>query len=46
LAETFTEVVLGVLPVAQSIFVADGGDEDGLVPIVGSIIAQEGEQVG
>lgn len=46
LAETFTEVVLGVLPVAQSIFVSDGGDEDGLVPIIGSIIGQEGEQVG
>ncbi|KAL2069402.1 hypothetical protein VTL71DRAFT_14081 [Oculimacula yallundae] len=46
LAETFTEVVLGVLPVAQGLFAADGGDEVGLVPIVGSIIGQEGEQVG
>jgi len=46
LAETFTEVVLGVLPVAQSIFAADGGEEAGLIPVVGSIIAQEGEQVG
>lgn len=46
LAQTFTEVVLGVLPVAQGLFAADGGDEVGLVPIVGSIIGQEGEQVG
>ncbi|KAK0120252.1 hypothetical protein ONS95_011658 [Cadophora gregata] len=46
LAQTFTEVVLGVLPAAQSIFAADGGDEAGLIPVVGSIIAQEGEQTG
>jgi len=46
LAETFTEVVLGVLPVAQGLFASDGGDETALVPIVGSIIGQEGEQVG
>ena len=46
LAETFTEVILGVLPVAQGLFAADGGEELGLVAIVGSIIGQEGEQVG
>jgi hypothetical protein len=46
LAETFTEVVLGVLPLAQATFAADGGDEAGLVPIIGSIIGQEGEQTG
>ncbi|KAH6722774.1 late sexual development protein [Leptodontidium sp. MPI-SDFR-AT-0119] len=46
LAQTFTEVVLGVLPVAQGLFAADGGEEAGLVPIVGSIIGQEGEQAG
>jgi hypothetical protein len=46
LAQTFTDVVLGVLPVAQSVFTADGGEEAGLVPIVGSIIGQEGEQNG
>ncbi|KAE9362549.1 late sexual development protein [Stipitochalara longipes BDJ] len=46
LAQTFTDVVLGVLPVAQSLFAADGGDEAALVPIVGSIIGQEGEQNG
>jgi hypothetical protein len=34
------------LPVAQSIFAADGGDESALVPIVGTIIGQEGEQNG
>ena len=46
LAETFTEVVLGVLPVVQGIFAADGGEELGLLDVVGSIIAQEGEQTG
>lgn len=46
LAETFTEVVLGVLPVAQTVFAADGGEESGLIAVVGSIIAQEGEQTG
>ena len=46
LAQTFTDVVLGVLPIAQSLFAADGGDEAGLIPIIGSIIAQEGEQTG
>lgn len=46
LAQTFTDVVLGVLPMAQTIFGKDGGAETGLVQIVGSILAQEGEQVG
>ncbi|KAH8790459.1 late sexual development protein [Hyaloscypha sp. PMI_1271] len=46
LAQTFTDVVLGVLPVAQGLFAADGGDENALVPIIGSIIGQEGEQSG
>jgi len=46
LAQTFTDVVLGVLPVAQGLFAADGGEEAALVPIVGSIIGQEGEQAG
>lgn len=46
LAQTFTDIVLGVLPGAQSQFAADGGDEAGLIPIVGSIIGQEGEQNG
>jgi hypothetical protein len=39
-------VVLGVLPAAQGLFAADGGDEAALVPIVGSIIGQEGQQSG
>jgi hypothetical protein len=34
------------LPLAQSQFAADGGGEPGLVPVVGSIIGQEGEQNG
>ncbi|KAG9239979.1 hypothetical protein BJ878DRAFT_484268 [Calycina marina] len=46
LARTFTEVVLGVLPLAQTTFAEDGGEEIGLVQVVGSIIAQEGEQTG
>lgn len=46
LAQTFTDVVLGVLPVAQTVFAGDGGDETALVQIFGSIIAQEGEQSG
>lgn len=46
LAQTFTDVVLGVLPVAQTVFAEDGGDEYGLIQIFGSIIAQEGEQNG
>ena len=46
LAQTFTDVVLGVLPIAQTVFAEDGGEETGLIQVVGSIIAQEGEQVG
>ena len=46
LAQSFTDVTLGVLPVAQSRFASDGGDEAGLIPIIGSIIGQEGEQNG
>jgi hypothetical protein len=45
-AQTFTDVVLGVLPLAQTQFAADGGDESVLIPVVGSMIAQEGEQNG
>lgn len=46
LAQTFTDVVLGTLPEAQAAFAADGGDESPLVPLFGSVIAQEGEQNG
>ena len=46
LAQTFTDVVLGTLPEAQAIFAADGGDESPLVPLIGSVLAQEGEQNG
>lgn len=46
LAQTFTDVVLGVLPQAQTIWAEDGGDELPLVNLFGSIIAQEAEQVG
>ena len=46
LAQTFTDVVLGTLPEAQAIFAADAGDESPLVPLIGSALAQEGEQVG
>lgn len=47
LAATFTDVVLGTLSEAQQTFALDGGQAaSGLVPILGSIIAQEGEQDG
>ena len=46
LAQTFTDVVLGTLPAAQAIFAADAGDESALVPLLGSVLAQEGEQNG
>ena len=46
LAQTFTDVVLGTLPEAQAIFAADGGDESPLVTLLGSVLAQEGEQNG
>jgi len=46
LAQTFTDVVLGTLPKAQVAFAADAGDEAPLVPLIGSVLAQEGEQVG
>lgn len=44
LAYTFTDVVLGTLQAAQFAFAEDGDAE--LVPLVGSIIGQEGEQNG
>ncbi|KAI9726785.1 MAG: hypothetical protein M1828_000641 [Chrysothrix sp. TS-e1954] len=43
-ANTFTDIVLGVLPDAQQV-VAESGDA-GLVHAIGSIIGQEGEQNG
>ena len=46
LANTFTDVVLGTLPEAQVAFSKDAGDESPLVPLIGSVIAQEGEQNG
>jgi hypothetical protein len=46
LANTFTDVVLGVLPNAQTVFGSDAGDETGLVALFGSVIAQEAEQNG
>lgn len=46
LAATFTDIVLGALPEAQTQFAEDGGDESPLVVLFGSVLAQEGEQVG
>ena len=46
LANTFTDVVLGVLPQAQTVFAGDAGDESPLVNLFGSVIAQEAEQNG
>jgi hypothetical protein len=44
LAKLFTDVVLGVLPNIQSHFAANG--DAALIPGVGSVIGQEGEQNG
>ena len=44
LAATFTDVVLGTLQDVQAIFAADG--DIGLIPGVGSVIGQEGQQSG
>lgn len=46
LAQTFTDIVLGTLPEAQTIFGVDGGDEVGLINVLGGVLAQEAEQVG
>lgn len=46
LAATFTDIVLGTLPEAQTIFGVDGGDEVPLINIFGVVLAQEAEQVG
>ena len=46
LANTFTDVVLGVLPQGQTVWAGDGGDELPLVNLFGAVIAQEGEQNG
>ena len=46
LANTFTDVVLGVLPQAQTVFAGDQGDESPLVNLLGSVLAQEAEQNG
>ncbi|KAB8766461.1 hypothetical protein FH972_026621 [Carpinus fangiana] len=46
LANTFTDVVLGVLPQAQTVFAADGAKELPYVNLFGSVIAQEAEQNG
>lgn len=34
------------MPAVQALFAADGGDEQRNIPLLGSILAQEGEQVG
>lgn len=46
LAQTFTDVVLGTLPEAQTLFAVDGGAETPLINVLGSVLAQEAEQVG
>ncbi|KAL8718603.1 MAG: hypothetical protein Q9225_004288, partial [Loekoesia sp. 1 TL-2023] len=46
LAQTFTDIALGTVPVAQALFAADGGEELRNVPLLGSILGQEGEQDG
>jgi hypothetical protein len=44
LAATFTDVVLGTLQAASLAFATNG--DAGLVPLIGSVIGQEGEQEG
>ncbi|MCJ1381873.1 hypothetical protein MMC17_004985 [Xylographa soralifera] len=46
LAQTFTDIVLGVLPQAQTVWASDGGEELPLVNLFGSVIAQEAQQDG
>lgn len=46
LAQTFTGIALGTIPAVQALFAADGGDELRNVPLLGSILGQEGEQDG
>ncbi|UZJ54075.1 hypothetical protein CBS101457_003395 [Exobasidium rhododendri] len=47
LAATFTDLVLGTLQSVQQTFALDGGEAaQGLVSLVSSIVAQEGEQDG
>jgi hypothetical protein len=45
-ARTFTDVVLGTLQDAQVGLNANGGDGAALIPLIGSVIGQEGEQNG
>lgn len=47
LAQTFTDIVLGVLPAVQLLSGTKGGpDGSALIPLLGSILGQEAEQVG
>jgi hypothetical protein len=46
LAQTFTDVVLGMLPMAQAVFANTEDDQTILVQIIGYILGQEGEQNG
>lgn len=45
-AQLFTDVVVGALAEVQMSLAMDGGNEIGLIPVLGSIIAQESEQIG
>ncbi|KAL8936952.1 MAG: hypothetical protein Q9216_004667 [Gyalolechia sp. 2 TL-2023] len=46
LAQTFTDIALGTVPAVQSLFANDGGEEIRNVPLLGSILGQEGQQDG
>ncbi|KAI4137051.1 MAG: hypothetical protein LQ341_005308 [Variospora aurantia] len=46
LAQTFTDIALGTLPQVQVLFATDGGGGIRNVPLLGSILAQEGQQDG
>ncbi|CAK3916270.1 Hypothetical predicted protein [Lecanosticta acicola] len=44
LAKTFTDVVVGTLGGAQGVFASAG--DDAYIPLIGSVIGQESEQIG
>ncbi|KAL9599057.1 MAG: hypothetical protein Q9219_004091 [cf. Caloplaca sp. 3 TL-2023] len=46
LAQTFTDIALGAVPVVQTLFANDGGEEIRNVPLLGSILGQEAQQDG
>ncbi|KAL9015615.1 MAG: hypothetical protein Q9185_006998 [Variospora sp. 1 TL-2023] len=46
LAQTFTDIALGTLPEVQEVFATEGSESNRTVRLLGSILAQEGQQDG